>query len=87
VDEDNNQEPDYGWYSYHTTDRSQIPPIRFDFVPNIGMGMAERVTGSTPYPTIGIWHGRGWFELTETCVSFMSECEINDSDFSADDNG
>lgn len=87
VDEDNNQEPDYGWYSYHTTDRSQIPPIRFDFVPNIGMGMAERVTGSTPYPTIGIWHGRGWFELTETCVSFMSECEINDSDFSAEDNG
>jgi len=86
VDEDRNQEPDYGWYSYHTTDRSAIPPIRFDFVPNIGMGMAERVNGSTPYPTIGIWHGRGWFELTETCVSFMSECEINDGAFSATDN-
>lgn len=86
VDEDRNQEPDYGWYSYHTTDRSPIPPIRFDFVPNIGMGMAERVTGSTPYPTIGIWHGRGWFELTETCVSFMSECEINDGDFTNNDN-
>lgn len=86
VDEDKNQEPDYGWYSYHTTDRSPIPPIRFDFVPNIGMGMAERVTGSTPYPTIGIWHGRGWFELTETCVSFMSECEINDGDFTNNDN-
>ena len=87
VDEDRNQEPDYGWYSYHTTDRSAIPPIRFDFVPNIGMGMAERVTGSTPYPTIGIWHGRGWFELTETCVSFMSECEINDGAFTNNDNG
>ncbi len=87
VDEDNNQEPDYGWYSYHTKDRTEIPPIRFDFVPNIGMGMAERVTGSTPYPTIGIWHGRGWFELTETCVSFMSECEINDGAFTNSDNG
>ena len=87
VDEDNNQEPDYGWYSYHTKDRTEIPPIRFDFVPNIGMGMAERVTGSTPYPTIGIWHGRGWFELTETCVSFMSECEINDGAFTNNDNG
>lgn len=87
VDEDKNQEPDYGWYSYHTKDRTPIPPIRFDFVPNIGMGMAERVTGSTPYPTIGIWHGKGWFELTETCVSFMSECEINDGGFSAADNG
>ncbi len=85
VDEDRNQEPDYGWYSYHTTDRSAIPPIRFDFVPNIGMGMAERVNGSTPYPTIGIWHGRGWFELTETCVSFMSECEINDGAFTNND--
>ncbi len=87
VDEDKNQEPDYGWYSYHTKDRTEIPPIRFDFVPNIGMGMAERVTGSTPYPTIGIWHGKGWFELTETCVSFMSECEINDGGFTNNDNG
>lgn len=87
VDEDNNQEPDYGWYSYHTTDRTDIPPMRFDFVPNIGIGMAARVKGSTPYPTIGIWHSHGWFELTETCVSFMSECEINSYSFNANDNG
>lgn len=86
VDEDNNQEPDYGWYSYHTTDRTDIAPVRFDFVPNIGIGMAARTTGSTPYPTIGIWHGHGWFELTETCVSFMSECEINSYSFNATDN-
>ena len=86
-DEDNNQEPDYGWYSYHTDDRVEAPAMRFDFVPNIGMGMAQRVTGSDPYPTIGIWHNRGWFELTETCVSFMSECEINDNNFSANDDG
>ena len=87
VDEDHNQEPDYGWYSYHTDDRTVIPPMRFDFVPNIGIGMAARVNGSQPYPTIGIWHSRGWFELTETCVSFMSECEINSGDFTANDNG
>ncbi len=86
-DEDNNQEPDYGWYSYHTDDRVEAPPMRFDFVPNIGMGMAQRVNGSSPYPTISIWHNRGWFELTETCVSFMSECEINDNNFSANDDG
>ncbi len=82
VDEDNNQEPDYGWYSYHTSDRTNTPSLRFDFVPNIGIGMAARVKGSTPYPTIGIWHSKAWFELTETCVSFMSECEIDDGDFS-----
>lgn len=77
TDDDNNQEPDYGWYSYHFQDRTRIPAMRFDFVPNIGMGMAGRVKGSIPNPTIGIWHGQYWFELTETCVSFMSECEIN----------
>ena len=87
VDEDNNQEPDYGWYSYHTKDRTEIPPMRFDFVPNIGMGMAERVNGGTPYPTIGIWHSFGWFELTETALSHMTECEINSSKFSSADNG
>nr|MCR5445316.1 hypothetical protein [Bacteroidales bacterium] len=79
VDEDNNQEPDYGWYSYHSNPRTGIPHLRFDFVPNIGIGMAARVTGSTPNPTIGIWQCSGSFELTETCVSFMSECEIEGS--------
>lgn len=79
VDEDCNQEPDYGWYSYHSTDRTLVPAIRFDFVPNIGIGMAARVTGSTPNPSIGIWHPRGWFELTETCVSFMSEFEVSNN--------
>jgi len=87
IDEDNNQEPDYGWYSYHTTDRTQLPPIRFDFVPNVGLGMTARVTGSTPYPTIGIWHASGWFELTETSLSFMSECEVNSGRFTNEDNG
>ena len=87
VDEDNNQEPDYGWYSYHTTDRSNVPPLRFDFVPNIGIGMAQRVTGSAPYPTIGIWKGRGWFELTETSLCLMNECEAEDGGYTSADNG
>lgn len=87
VDEDCNQEPDYGWYSYHTTDRTQVPPIRFDFVPNIGIGMAARTTDSNPYPTIGIWHAHGWFELTETCVSIMNECEISKNYYSDEENG
>lgn len=87
IDDDNNQEPDYGWYSFHTTDRTEIPALRFDFVPNIGIGMAGRVTGSNPNPTIGIWHSHGWFELTETCVSFMSECEVSKNCQNANDDG
>ena len=86
TDEDCNQEPDYGWYTCNTSGRLEVPPLRFDFVPNIEMGMSSRV-GSSLYPGIGIWHTRGWFELTETCVSNMSQCEINSSDFTYADNG
>ena len=87
VDEDCNQEPDYGWYSYHTESRTKVPPVRFDFLPNIGIGMAARTTGSTPSPGISVWYGHGWFELTETCVSLMSECEIQSTNFTNGDNG
>ncbi len=87
IDEDCNQEPDYGWYTYHLNPRTRIPPIRIDFVPIIGIGMAARTTGSTPMPTLGIVMSAGWFELTETCVSFMSECEINTNLVTADDDG
>lgn len=81
IDRDKDQEPDYCWYSYHTTDRTTIGPHRFDFVANVGLGMAARVKGSTPVPTIGIWHSRGWSEYTETYLGIMTECEINSSYF------
>lgn len=86
TDEDNNQEPDYGWYTYNLG-RLRLPPIRFDFVPNIEMGMSSRVNGSSAYPGIGIMHVRGWFEQTETCVSNSSQCEINSGTFTDADNG
>ena len=90
VDEDNNQEPDYGWYSFMGEpgdDRQAAPPLRFDFVPNIGIGMSARVTGSSRYPTIGIFNTRGWFELTETCVSIMNETETEDGNYTNGDDG
>lgn len=86
TDEDCNQEPDYGWYMANTLGRLKVPALRFDFLPLIEMGMSSRV-GENLYPGIGIWHTRGWFELTETCVSNTTQCEINSSDFSDDDNG
>ena len=85
VDEDCNQEPDYGWYSYHTVSRPVVPALRFDFIPNIPMGMSSHVTGSTAYPGVSIWKVKGWFELTETCVSIMNQCEIDSSNFGDED--
>ena len=84
TDEDNNQEPDYGWYQGNTYGRLEVPPIRFDFLPIIEMGMSSRV--GAKYPAVGIWHARGWFELTETCVSKMIQCEINSDNFTDTDN-
>ena len=87
VDEDCNQEPDYGWYSYMNDARPTVPPLRFDFLPNIPMGMSSHVTGSKNFPGVSIWKTRGWFEFTETCVSIMHQCEIDSGDFTEDDNG
>ncbi len=88
VDEDCNQEPDYTWFTNQSSqNRSDIPPTRFDFVANIGIGMAARVTNSTRYPSLGIFHGHGWFEYTETSLAYMSECEINSASFNVTDNG
>jgi hypothetical protein len=75
-DEDNNQEPDYAWYMGNTFGRMELPPIRFD-VPNIEIGMAARVNGSSGYPGVGIWHVHGWFELTENSLNNSSQFEIN----------
>lgn len=85
-DEDNNQEPDYAWYMGNTLGRMELPPIRFD-VPNIEIGMAARVNGSSGYPGVGIWHVHGWFELTENSLNNSSQFEINSRLCNNTDNG
>ena len=83
IDADNNQEPDYAWYSNNTQDRPAIPPTRFDFVALIPVGMSSRVNNSTFYPGIPIWKPRGWFEMTETSLSRMDQFELNSNNFNA----
>ncbi len=87
IDGDNNQEPDYGFYAYNSADRPSAPSMRFDFLPVIPVGMAAHVNGSTGFPGVPIWKVRGWFELTETCVFYTSQCEIDSGNFSSTDNG
>ena len=81
IDADNNQEPDYAWYSNNTQDRPQIPPTRFDFVALIPVGMSSRVNNSTFYPGIPIWKSSGWFELTETSLLRMDQFELSSYNF------
>ena len=80
IDEDNNQEPDYGFYSI-APDRPQTPALRFDFVPIISLGMAAKVNGSYYYPGVPIWKPRGWYEQTETTVSIMNQFELDSGNF------
>ena len=85
IDEDNNQEPDYGWYSCNIADRPNMPPVRFDFLPMIPLGMAAHVTGSKGNPGIPIWKTRGWFETTETSLCLMNQFELDSGNFTGSD--
>ena len=85
IDEDCNQEPDYGWYSNNYADRPNMPPVRFDFLPMIPLGMAAHVTGSKGFPGVPIWKTRGWFEMTETCLCIMNQFELDSGNFTGSD--
>lgn len=81
IDADNNQEPDYAIYSNNSNDRPAVPPIRFDFVAFIPMGMSSHVTNAKFYPNTPIWKPRGWFEITETGLLFANQFEIESNNF------
>ena len=83
ADKDNDQEPDYCFYQYHKhgSGRTLVHPVRFDFLAAPGIGMAAHVEGGGGVPSIGIWHCKGWFELTETYLGIMQECEIRPANF------
>ena len=84
IDKNNDQEPDYACYTYTSnpkeSSRTTTPPLRWDFITAPGIGMAARVSGSSAFPGIGIWHTKGWFETTETYLGLHNEAEINPSE-------
>lgn len=83
ADKNNDQDPDYCFYQYHKhgSGRTLVHPVRFDFLAAPGIGTAAHVENSTAVPSIGIWHCKGWFELTETYLGIMQECEIRPANF------
>lgn len=84
IDADNNQEPDYGFYSIGP-ERPKMPAMRFDFLPIISLGMAAKVNGSNYYPGVPVWKSRGWYEQTETTVSIMNQFELDSGNFNIDE--
>lgn len=84
IDADNNQEPDYAFYSVSATtnlQRPRTPAMRFDFVALIPVGMAAHVNGSRYYPGLPIWNPSGWFEMTETSLTWTNQFELASSNF------
>ena len=84
IDADNNQEPDYAFYSNSTLNRPKVPPMRIDFVALVPLGMAAHVNSSKYYPGLPIWNTRGWFEMTETSLCWANQFELASSQFNLD---
>lgn len=84
IDADNNQEPDYAVYSvssHGNLNRPKTPALRFDFVALIPVGMAAHVNGSRYYPGLPIWNPCGWFEMTETSLTWTNQFELASNNF------
>ena len=74
-------EPDYSliWQLGTKTNRQNICPIRFDFLPVIEMGLAMKEDASTQYYSLGCYLPLGHFEVTETSLIRFGQFEFGNS--------
>lgn len=86
ADLDGDNEPD-NCFIYQHTNRLSVSPIRFDFLCWPGIGMAQKPSNSTRMPDIGIFKPRGWFEVTNTCLTQFYQFEYDWSTKDADQDG
>ena len=76
VDLDNDHEPDYTLFQ-RFDGRSQVHPVRIDFLNVPGLGMAQKSTGSTGSYNFGIMQPLGWFEVTNTALFRVTQFEYD----------
>lgn len=79
VDADNDNEPDYSLI-YHHKSRSNITPIRFDFLAVPGTAQAQKPNGASLVCNFTIFKTRGWFEVTNTAFMYSSQIEYENGD-------
>ena len=86
ADFDLDDEPDYClvWQLGTSTNRQDICPIRFDFLPVIEMGMAMKEDGSTQYYSLGCYLPLGHFEVTETSLIHFGQFEFGNNNRTID---
>ncbi len=78
VDLDNDNEPDYSLI-YHDNNRSNICPIRFDFLNIPGTAQAQKPNSAGDVLNASVFVPQGWFEITNTCLIFFSQFEYERS--------
>lgn len=74
VDQDNDHEPDYSLI-YHHKNRTNIAPIRFDFLNIPGTAQAQKPNGAKLICNFTIFKTKGWFEVTNTSSFYTSQLE------------
>ncbi len=81
ADFDFDDEPDYSliWQLGTKTNRQNICPIRFDFLPVIEIGMAMKEDASTQYYSLGCYLPLGHFEVTETSLIHFGQFEFGNA--------
>ena len=86
ADFDLDMEPDYClvWQLGKGTNRYNICPIRFDFLPVIEMGMAMKEDASTQYYSLGCYLPLGHFEVTETSLIHFGQFEFGNANRTKD---
>ena len=74
ADLNNDSEPDYTFFYQHTQ-RLSISPVRFDFLNFPGVGLGQKVDGTSNMGAQGIFLPEGWFEVTNTCLVHFVQFE------------
>ena len=78
VDLDFDEEPDYclEWQLGKDMVRQEIAPIRFDFLPVVELGIAEKLQDSRYFLSLGCYRSKGHFEVTETSFIRFGQFEF-----------
>ena len=79
IDLDGDNEPDYS-YILRFDSRKGVHPVKYDFLNLIGLGMAQKSTGSTGSYNFGIMQPMSWFEVTNTALFRVTQLEYEHKD-------
>ena len=82
IDLDGDNEPDYS-YILRFDARKGVHPVKYDFLNLIGLGMAQKSTGSTGSYNFGIMQPMNWFEVTNTALFRVTQLEYEHEDRAA----